>query len=122
MGPLAARMGFELRSLTTTSASGYLPVEGNTQPMGIMHGGANGFLVEHLASVLANHVCPENMVAVGTELQVSHIAPARSAVEATATVAAQRGRSIWLDVEITCQGELTARGRLTCRFLAAPPA
>lgn len=122
MGPLAMRLGFELRSLTDDSASGYLPVDGNTQPMGILHGGANAFLVEHLASVLANHLAPTGKVAVGTELQVSHVAPARSAVEGVATVGARRGRTIWLDVEITCEGTLTARGRLTCRFLDGPPA
>lgn len=120
MGPFADRVGFTLVDVTDTSCTGRLPKDGNTQPYGLLHGGANAFLVEHLASILANHLAPEGKVAVGTELQVSHITPADGDVEGRATVGARTGGSIWLDVDITCSGRLTARGRLTCRFVNLP--
>jgi uncharacterized protein (TIGR00369 family) len=50
-----------------------IPVEGNTQPYGILHGGATAALCETVASIgTAVRVGPDQQV-VGIELNVNHI-------------------------------------------------
>ena len=40
IGALAEKMGFEWVDFTPERAVGTMPVEGNTQPVGLFHGGA----------------------------------------------------------------------------------
>ena len=56
-GALDKKMGIEITEASLTRLVGTMPVEGNTQPMGILHGGANVVLAESLGSVesLADH-------------------------------------------------------------------
>ena len=44
-------MGLELLELTPERVVGRMPVEGNTQPFGLWHGGASCVLAETLASI-----------------------------------------------------------------------
>ena len=48
---LDAKMGLEVTELTPERTVGSMPVEGNTQPYGLWHGGASGVLAETLASI-----------------------------------------------------------------------
>ena len=48
---LDARMGLEVTELTAERTVGSMPVEGNTQPYGLWHGGASCVLAETLASI-----------------------------------------------------------------------
>ncbi len=51
-GSLGDKMGLEVLELTVDRAVATMPVEGNTQPMGIMHGGAYVVLGESLGSMI----------------------------------------------------------------------
>ena len=72
LGALADRMGIKLIELSAERAIATMPVEGNTQPIGLLHGGAHVVLAESLGSFAANvHAHPWGY-AVGIELNASH--------------------------------------------------
>lgn len=69
---LAERMGIEYVTLTRDEVVARMPVAGNRQPFGLLHGGANGVLAETLGSVLAAlNVMPDRQP-VGLELSCTH--------------------------------------------------
>jgi uncharacterized protein (TIGR00369 family) len=69
---LADRMGIELLTTTREEVVGRMPVEGNRQPFGVLHGGASAVLAETLGSTLAAmNVYPERFP-VGIELSCTH--------------------------------------------------
>ncbi len=118
--PLDRKMGFEMHELTAERVVGSIPVEGNTQPFGVLHGGASAVLVETLGSMGAVvHGIPTNQVAVGVDLNITHI---RSATEGRVTgtaTAIHLGRRVAIyQVEIVDDnGRRTAIGRLTCQMI-----
>lgn len=119
-GVLADKLGLTITSVAEKTMEATLPVEGNTQPYGLLHGGMNGFLVEHLASGIAMMHCPEDLVPVGTDLHVSHVSPATSdTVRAVGSVVSQSPGTIWVKVEIYSDDRMTAFGSLTVRFVKA---
>ena len=72
LGPLAEKMGIELLELSAERAVATMPVEGNTQPLGVLHGGAHVVLGESLGSFAANVWAHPDKVAVGIEVNASH--------------------------------------------------
>ncbi len=122
LGELGKRMGMEVLDLDPTGVVLRLPVAGNRQPIGMLHGGANAVLVEHAASVLALLNAPAGKTAVGTELNVSQLkAAVKGHVTARATVLSRARSSICSAVEIRDDaGALTAVGRMTNVFIPAP--
>jgi 1,4-dihydroxy-2-naphthoyl-CoA hydrolase len=54
LGELAERMGISLLELSAERAVATMPVEGNRQPLGLLHGGAYVVLAETLGSFAAN--------------------------------------------------------------------
>lgn len=82
LGALAERMGIQITEFTREIAVATMPVEGNTQPIGLVHGGAYVVLGESLGSMHANLVAPEGYVGVGIDINATHTA---SAVEGTVT-------------------------------------
>ena len=111
------KMGIELFEIGPQRSRGRMPVEGNTQPMGLLHGGANAVLMETLASIGATaHARTLGGIAVGLDLNVTHHRGVRDGwVTGTAT-ALQLGRTVasYL-IEVHDEaGNRTATGRLTC--------
>ena len=49
-----------------------MPVEGNRQPYGLLHGGASVVLAESLGSTLAQLNAPEGRQAVGVDINATH--------------------------------------------------
>jgi 1,4-dihydroxy-2-naphthoyl-CoA hydrolase len=82
LGALADKMGIELLELSAERAVATMPVLGNTQPLGLMHGGAYVVLAESLGSFAANVAAGEGRYAVGIEINASH---SRSATEGIVT-------------------------------------
>ncbi len=82
LGALAERMGIEIVEFTREHAIATMPVEGNTQPIGLVHGGAYVVLGESLGSMHANYLAPEGHVGVGLDINATHTA---SATEGTVT-------------------------------------
>src|SRR6201996_6867001 len=50
-GDLGTRMGVRITEASAERVVGTMPVEGNTQPYGLLHGGASCVLAETLGSV-----------------------------------------------------------------------
>ena len=71
-GPLSNKMGIEFDILGAEYSVARMPVEGNTQVVGILHGGAHVVLGESLGSLSsAVHGGPDH-IAVGIEINASH--------------------------------------------------
>ncbi len=121
--PLDKKMGFEMHELTAERVVGSIPVEGNTQPFGMLHGGASAVLLETLASMGAVvHGMPTNQAAVGVDLNITHIRSAtQGRVTGTATALHLGRRTAIYEVEIVDdKGRRTAIGRLTCQMIEKP--
>jgi 1,4-dihydroxy-2-naphthoyl-CoA hydrolase len=120
---LTDRMGIQILELSRERVVGTMPVEGNRQPFGLLHGGASGVLVETLASaVAALHTLPDRFP-VGLELACTHH---RSATEGLVTGVATPlhvgRRTSTIEVVITDErGRRTCTGRLTCMHLEERP-
>lgn len=82
MGALAEKMGIEFVEFTPERAVARMPVAGNTQPVGLLHGGAYVVLGESLGSMHANLHAGEGRLAVGIDINATHT---RSATEGWVT-------------------------------------
>jgi 1,4-dihydroxy-2-naphthoyl-CoA hydrolase len=82
MGELAEKMGMVITELSAERAVGTIPVDGNRQPVGLLHGGAFVVLAESLGSMAATVHAGPGRYAVGIELNASH---SRSATAGTVT-------------------------------------
>jgi 1,4-dihydroxy-2-naphthoyl-CoA hydrolase len=79
LGALAETMGIEILELSAERSVATMPVEGNTQPFGLAHGGAFVVLAETLGSFSANFFAlPLGKMAVGIEVNASHSRSASS--------------------------------------------
>lgn len=118
--PLDAKLGFEFLELTAERVVGRIPVEGNQQPFGLLHGGASGVLVESLASMGGVvHARTLGKQCVGVDLHVTHLASVREGhVTGTAT-AVRLGASMGhYQVELRDDRDrVTAVGSLTVHFI-----
>lgn len=94
LGPLAEKMGIELLELSAERAVATMPVEGNTQPLGVLHGGAHVVLGESLGSFAANVWAHPNKVAVGIEVNASHSRSATSGKVTAVCNAINLGKSL----------------------------
>ena len=82
VGELAQKMGIEILELSAERAVATMPVSGNTQPRGLLHGGAYLVLGETLGSFAANVWAGPDAYAVGIEISASH---SKSAVDGVVT-------------------------------------
>lgn len=72
IGELAQKLGINLVALSAEFAEATMPVAGNTQPLGVLHGGAHVVIAETLGSMAANVHAHPGRYAVGIELSASH--------------------------------------------------
>jgi 1,4-dihydroxy-2-naphthoyl-CoA hydrolase len=116
---LDAKMGLELLKLTPELVVGRMPVEGNTQPYGLWHGGASCVLAETLASLGSHvHAQPER-IAVGVDINATHHRPVTAGwVTGTAT-ALHLGKSIAsYEIVLTDDaGKRVCTARVTCQLV-----
>jgi len=94
LGPLAQKMGIELLELSAERAVATMPVEGNTQPLGVLHGGAHVVLGESLGSFAANVWAHPDKVAVGIEVNASHSRSASSGIVTAVCTALTLGKTL----------------------------
>lgn len=71
-GELAVKMGIEFLELSATHSVARMPVVGNTQVIGLLHGGAHVVLAESLGSISAAIHAGPGRYAVGIEINASH--------------------------------------------------
>ena len=97
LGALADKMGIELQSLSAEKAVATMPVLGNTQPLGLVHGGAYVVLAESLGSFAANVWANQyNCYAVGIEVNASHTRSAQAGVVTGTCTALNLGKTLTL--------------------------
>ena len=116
LGELARSMGIELLEAAPERVVGRMPVKGNTQPYGILHGGASCVLAESIGSTGAALHAGADRIAMGIEINATHH---RSATEGCVTAVATRvhgGRTLaTYDIVITDdQNRRVCTARLTC--------
>jgi uncharacterized protein (TIGR00369 family) len=122
IGALAEKMGIELKEVSAERTVATMPVEGNTQPLGILHGGAHVVLAESLGSIAANvHAHPWGY-AVGIELNASHHSSVSEGIVTGTCTAVKLGKSLTThEVKMTDEkGNLLSTVRIT-NFLRAKP-
>jgi uncharacterized protein (TIGR00369 family) len=120
-GTLIERMGIELTKVTPALTTGRMPVEGNTQPAGLLHGGASVVLAETLGSIAAQAHAGPGKAAVGIEINATHHAGIREGVVYGESRAIHLGRST-ASFEIIISDESGRRictSRLTCMIIEA---
>ena len=94
LGALADNMGIKLVELSAERAVATMPVEGNTQPLGLVHGGAYVVLAESLGSFAANVWAAPNGFAVGIEVNASHSGSAKSGLVTGVCTAISLGKTL----------------------------
>lgn len=77
-GHLGERMGVTIVEAAADRVVGTMPVEGNTQPYGLLHGGASAVLAETLGSIGSMLHGGATKIAVGVDLNCTHHRGARS--------------------------------------------
>jgi uncharacterized protein (TIGR00369 family) len=120
-GTLMERMGVVVVRVDARGAEGTMPVEGNTQPYGLLHGGASAVLAETLGSFAAAHHAGPGRQAVGVELNVSHHRAVRSGtVHGTATAVHLGGRLACYEIVVVDGDDnRVCTARLTCMLIDA---
>ncbi|WP_336659253.1 hotdog fold thioesterase [Leucobacter sp. USHLN153] len=115
LGVLAGRMGLVLTEISPERAVATMPVEGNTQPIDLMHGGAYVVLGESLGSTHANYMAPEGYVAVGLDINATHTGSAVSGLVTGVCTPIKLGRSIAVhEIAVTNdQGQRCSTIRIT---------
>lgn len=94
LGDLAEKMGIELLELSAERSVARMPVEGNTQPLGVLHGGAHVVLGESLGSFSANVWAHPDGYAVGIEVNASHSRSASSGYVTAVCQAVSLGKTL----------------------------
>jgi uncharacterized protein (TIGR00369 family) len=121
---LMARMHIEIVEASPERVVGTMPVDGNTQPYGLLHGGASAVLAESLGSIgSALHAGPHR-IAVGLEINATHHRAARSGVVTGVATPLSLGSTL-ASYEIVVTDDHDHRictARLTCLLRDAPPA
>jgi len=122
-GTLMERMEIELLSAASDLVVARMPVRGNTQPYGLLHGGASVALAETVGSIAAMLHAGPHRVAVGLDINATHHrAVTEGYVTGTAT-AIVRGRTI-ASYEVAVddeQGKRVCTARITCLLRDAAP-
>jgi 1,4-dihydroxy-2-naphthoyl-CoA hydrolase len=113
---LADRMGISIVEASAERVVGTMPVAGNTQPYGLLHGGASCVLAETLGSLgSALHAGPDR-ITVGIEISATHHRPA-SAGQVTGVATRLYGGRTVTTFEIVISdgaGRRVCTSRLTC--------
>ncbi|MEO3752946.1 hotdog fold thioesterase [Streptomyces sp. B6B3] len=120
-GEMGERMGLKVLQAAPDRVVGTLPVAGNTQPYGLLHGGATAVLAETLGSVGAMLHAGPNKIAVGVDLNCTHHRPVRSGLVTGVATPAHAGRTS-ATYEIVVTDERDKRictARLTCALRPA---
>ncbi|WP_420898967.1 hotdog fold thioesterase [Janibacter melonis] len=122
-GALVERMDIELLQATPQRVVGRMPVLGNTQPYGLLHGGASVVLAETLGSIGSALHAGEGRIAVGLDINATHHRAARSGHVVGVATPLSLGRSVaaWEVVITDDEHRRVCTSRITCMLRDAPP-
>jgi uncharacterized protein (TIGR00369 family) len=118
---LTSKMGIVFIEQSPERVAATMPVAGNLQPFGLLHGGANAVLAETVGSVAAFLNAGTGQDVVGQELSCSHHRSARGGVVTAVCTPLHLGRtSSSFEITITDErGRRTCSARLTCAVLGS---
>ena len=119
ISPLDDKLGIRITDYDPDRLVATMPVEGNQQPYGVLHGGATCALIETVGSWAAALAAGPDRKVVGIELNASYLRGATSGVVTAVCTPVRRGRTLsTFLIEVTDEsGRPTATGRLTCMTL-----
>lgn len=122
-GTLGEKMGIEFVEASPQRIVATMPVEGNNQPYGLLHGGASVVLAETLGSVGAALHAGQDRIAVGLDINATHHRGARSGLVTGTATPLSLGRTLAsYEVVITDdQGKRLCTSRITCLLRDAAP-
>lgn len=119
---LIHRLGIEIQEWTRECVVATMPVSGNRQPYGLLHGGANAALAETLGSLAAGaYVAPDGML-VGLELNCTHHRAVRDGLVTGVCEPLHQGSQVGT-YQVTIRNErdqLVCTARLTCLIRKRP--
>jgi 1,4-dihydroxy-2-naphthoyl-CoA hydrolase len=115
-GTLAARMGIRIVSAGPDRVEATMPVAGNIQPYGLLHGGASCVLAETIGSLGAALHAGLGRVVVGIEISATHHRGAHQGLVTAVATLAHGGRTlVSYDIVISDDaGRRVCTSRLTC--------
>jgi uncharacterized protein (TIGR00369 family) len=121
LGELADRMGIVVIEVGRDRLVATMPVAGNRQPFGLLHGGANAVLAETLGSVHSHLLAPAGRVPVGTDLNCTHHRAVTDGTVTGVSMPVHVGRSMsCFEIVISDeQGRRVCTSRLTCTYIDA---
>jgi 1,4-dihydroxy-2-naphthoyl-CoA hydrolase len=120
---LAHRMGIKITEASAARVVGTMPVAGNTQPYGLLHGGASCVLAETLGSTGAALHAGLDRITVGIEINATHHRSARTGDVTGVATRIYGGRPL-ATFEIVISDDRDHRvctARLTCLMRDAVP-
>jgi 1,4-dihydroxy-2-naphthoyl-CoA hydrolase len=119
-GALDQKMGIKILEAEPGRIVGTMPVEGNTQPMGLLHGGANVVLAESLGSIGTSLHAGPNRKIVGVDINATHHKSATTGLVTGIATAISLGKTLcsWEIIITNEAGERTCTARITCLILA----
>jgi 1,4-dihydroxy-2-naphthoyl-CoA hydrolase len=116
-------MGIEILEATPDKVVGRMPVAGNTQPIGLLHGGASCVLAESLGSIGSTlHGLADGKAAVGVDINATHHRAARDGYVTGVATPIHLGRTT-TSYQIVITDEQDRRvctARLTCQLIPVP--
>ncbi|UQU64821.1 hotdog fold thioesterase [Couchioplanes caeruleus] len=122
-GSLGERMGIRIIEATPERVVATMPVEGNTQPYGLLHGGASCVLAETIGSVGAalHGATVDRPFAVGVDINATHHKGVRSGEVTGVATPVHRGRTaVTYEIVISDEdGDRVCTARLTCLLRGA---
>ncbi|WP_019586385.1 PaaI family thioesterase [Deinococcus apachensis] len=119
-GTLRERLGIQMLTATRERLTARMPVEGNRQPAGRLHGGASLALAEELASIGSwLNLDTRRQVAVGVDVNGTHVRGVMGGFVTAEATLAYRGRSVLVwTVEVRDErGRTTTLARCTCNVV-----
>ena len=119
IGALDKKMGIEIIEASPERLVATMPVEGNTQPIGLLHGGANVVLAESLGSIGTQLHAGADRKIVGVDINATHHKSATSGIVTAVATAISLGKTLCsYNVEVkNDKGERTCTARITCLIL-----
>jgi uncharacterized protein (TIGR00369 family) len=120
---LVARMGIKITEASAKRVVGTMPVAGNTQPYGLLHGGASCVLAETLGSVGAALHAGSDRFTVGIEISATHHRAALAGLVTGVATQVHAGRTLaTYDIVISDdRGRRVCTARLSCLVRDAVP-
>ncbi|MDZ5620580.1 hotdog fold thioesterase [Nocardioides bizhenqiangii] len=119
-GRLNEKLGVQLVEISAERVVGTMPVEGNTQPFRLLHGGASVALAETLGSVGSGlHAAQYGKVSVGVDINATHHRAATSGTVTGTATAIHLGRSsaAYEVVIVDERGKRVCTSRITCALI-----